>query len=163
MDKPNFSIQSFFDKFPPLQTPLTLGENSHHSFSSLNEPLPHALTEQFILPHEEGQVDELTEFVPCFRIANAEPIIVLVYWKAGLLNYQYVMLTYSEKGQWIDRKVIGGTYSDGQTLTQSISIIDEDLSITIVSGQMEEGESLDPSKSTAYNLEILPNGTIVSQ
>lgn len=163
MDKPTFSFQAFLDKFPPLDTPLTLGENSHHTFSSINDPLSQGLIDQFILPHEEGQMDELTEFVPCFCVSNAERLIVLVYWKAGLMNYQYVMLTYTEKGQWIDRKVIGGTYSDGNTLTQSIATIDEDLIITIASGQAKEGQELDPLTSTVYHLEILPNGNIVNQ
>jgi hypothetical protein len=163
MSGPVSSFQSFLDKFPPLETPLTLGENTHHTFSSLNEPLPQALTNQFIYPHEEGQMDELTEFVPCFRIANVEKLIALVYWKAGLMDYQYVLLTYTDKGQWLDRKVIAGTYSDGDTLTHSIATIDEDLIITIASGQAEGGQGLDPTSSTIYHLEILPNGTIVNQ
>jgi len=163
MSRPANSFQSFLDKFPPLEAPLTLGENKHHTFSRINAPLPQMLTTQFIHPHEEGQMDELTEFVPCFRVANLEKLVALVYWKAGLMDYQYVLLTYTDKGEWLDRKVIAGTYSDGDTLIHSIATIDKDLIITIASGQAEGGQGLDPASSTIYHLEILPNGSIVNQ
>jgi hypothetical protein len=159
--QPNLKFAHFLDKFPEIEPPVTLGEETHHHFSRNNQPLSDQMIREFIFPLEED-LDELTEFVPCFKILGTKNFYAVVYWRAGLMNYQYVLVTFTEKGLLIDKRVIAGTFSDGQVLTQSVANIDEDWIISIASGQ-SEGASTDynATDSTAYQLELLPDGKIV--
>ena len=157
----NIKFDHFLEKFPEIDFPITLGEDTHHSFSQKNDPLPALMINRYILPLEEG-IDELTEFVPCFRIINTKNFHAIVYWRAGLMNYQYVLATFTQKGLLIDKHVIAGTFSDGRVLTQSVATIDEDWIISIASGQsLNESADYDAATSTAYQLELLPDGKIV--
>ncbi|MCC7507085.1 MAG: hypothetical protein IT259_17390, partial [Saprospiraceae bacterium] len=65
-----YHFPDFVAKFPPVSMPVTLGEDTHHTFSTENEPLPADMVEQFILPTNDPGTpdDEFTEYVPCFSI-----------------------------------------------------------------------------------------------
>ena len=79
------------------------------------------------------------------------------------MNYQYVLVTFTKKGILIDKRVIAGTFSDGEVLTQSVATIDEDWAIQVVSGQGKADETrYNASSSTAYQLELLPEGRIIN-
>ena len=159
-NKINFS--HFLDKFPEVELPATLGDETHLHFSRENDPLPKLMVEQFILPLEEMPADEFTEFIACFKIPDTHEFHAIVYWRAGLMSYQYKLVTYTKKGDLIDMRVIAGTFSDGNTLTKSIATIDEDWEIFIISGQAgtDRKKKYDASTSTAYKLELLPDGKI---
>jgi hypothetical protein len=154
------SFPEFLDYFPLLELPVTLGEHEHHDFSQTNEPLPDALIERFLSPMEEA-IDEFTEFVPCFRFPGTHGFHALVYWKAALMNYYYVLATFTPQGELVDRQIIAGTFSDGKTLMHSMATIDEAWEILILSGS---GSALtneyDASSSKARKLELLPDGKI---
>ena len=156
------SFQHFLEKFPTLPLPITLGEDTHHHFSTHNEPLPLLMIEQFIIPIENEEVDELTEFVPCFRLPNTNDFIAFVYWKAALMNYQYILATFTPKGLLIDHKVLAGVYSDGQTVTQSAATILDDWTIVVASGQTSGNDIFyDASSSTTYRRWLQKDGKIV--
>ena len=164
MNPKSTSVQfdHFLEKFPELDLPITLGEETHHHFSNQNDPLPGLMIEQFLAPLESN-VDEFTEFIACFRFIDTKNFHALVYWKAGLMDYTYTLVTFTTKGLVIDKRVIAGTFSDGKVLTQSVATIDEDWGILIASGQSSSNENeYDASSSTAYNLELLPDGKIVN-
>lgn len=94
------TFPDFVAKFPPVSMPATLGEDTHHVFSTENDPLSDELIAQFIHPTEEVVPDdEFTEYVPCFAINDTNEFIALVWWKAELLNYEYVLATFNPKGQ----------------------------------------------------------------
>ncbi len=155
-------FEHFIEKFPEIDLPITLGENTHHQFSGQNPPLPALMIERFVLPLEKD-VDELTEFVACFRIKETSNFHAIVYWRAGLMNYIYTLATFTQKGLLIDKRVIAGTFSNGQLLTQSVATIDEDWLIVIASGQSDSSAAeYDASTSTTYQLELLPDGKIVN-
>jgi hypothetical protein len=85
-----------------------------------------------------------------------------VYWKAGLLNYQYVLATFEKNGTLIDRAIISGIYTDGEVLTQSVATFEEDWMIRIVSGQLKDsGKTYDATASRRIDLEMLSDGRIV--
>jgi hypothetical protein len=163
-DEPlKISFRHFLEKFPEIEFPVTLGEDTHHIFSSKNDPLPALMIEQFILPIEEEEVDEYTEFVPCFRMPSQKEYEAIVYWRAGLLNYQYILVTFGKDEKMIDKRVIGGSFYDGDTLTQSVATLDADGQIIIASGQDDPyREKLDADKTTAYRLQIGTKGKIVN-
>jgi hypothetical protein len=153
----------FLEKFPEIELPITLTEESARTFSQTNSPLSDHLIREYILPIETEEVDDLTEFIACTRIPKTENFFAVIYWKAGLLNYQYVLATFSKTGVPIDRRVIAGTYSDGETLVQSVATIEEDWIIYVVSGKTSaNATSYDASSSKSFNLELLLTGEIIN-
>ncbi len=163
MNQPTVTFAQFLAKFPEIDLPVMLNEEAHHIFSTENSPLTEAMIQQYILPLEDVDTDdEFTEFVPCFQLPKTDGFHAVVYWKAGLMNYHYALVTFSKKGQAIDRRVIAGTFIGGQTITQSVATINEENEIFVASGQGNtQNDSFDPASSTAYELELLPDGQIV--
>lgn len=157
-------FKDFLKLFPEIDLPVTLGEDTHHFFSSKNDPIPNLMIEHFIVPLEEKEtIDELTEFVACFRLPNQEEYQAVVYWKAGLLNYQYLLATFGKDEKLIDKRVIGGTFYDGSQLTQSVATLEKNGQIIIASGQNDaDQEHFEAAKSTAYRLQISTKGKIVN-
>lgn len=160
--KPEVSFSQFLDLFPELKLPVTLNEEAHHIFARSNDPVPALAAEQFLFPLEEMEPDEFSEFIACFRIPETHAFHAVVYWFAGLMSYHYVLVTFTEQGKLIDKRVIAGTFSDGKTLTTSVATIEEDWEIIIVSGQSQAEDKYDASTSTANKLELLPDGTIIN-
>ncbi len=161
-NKPKVSFGEFLKIFPEMPLPVTLNEEAHLVFARSNDPVPALTAEQYLMPLEENPIDEFSEFVACFRIPETHAFHAIVYWRAGLMDYHYVLATFSEKGQLIDRRVIAGTFSDGKTLTTSVATIEEDWEIIVVSGQSPASDKYDASTSTVYKLELLPDGLIIN-
>jgi hypothetical protein len=134
----------FLDYFPSVDLPIMLGEEEHHVFSAENEALPVPLIRDYILnilPTEDETVeiieedtDELVEYIACFQISNTEDYHAIVYWRADLLNYEYILATFDANGKRIDSKPIGGMRAEGQKVHQSVTQIDEDGFIIIAEG-----------------------------
>ncbi|MEL6141832.1 MAG: hypothetical protein AAFU67_09470, partial [Bacteroidota bacterium] len=81
------SFEHFLDRFPVTELPLTIGEETVRAISKELPPLNPRIIEEYILPLEEGKVnDEFTEFVACFQLPPQENFIGLVYWRADLLQ-----------------------------------------------------------------------------
>lgn len=160
MSKIEFS--QFAAKFPPVAMPVTLGEDDHHTFSTENEPLSEEMIAQFIHPIEVVADDEFTEYVPCFSIAEAGGFIALVYWKAALLTYEYVLATFSPKGEHIARRVIARTMVADGKIARMVATINGELEIFVAEGRASETEDdFDPTSSKTYTLEIMMNGEVV--
>jgi hypothetical protein len=156
----NIALDAFLAIFPEARLPITLTEDSQREFGAANEPFNQGMIDQYLIPLEGGEVDEYTEFVPCFKIPKTFDFHALVYWKAGLMNYEYKLVTISKKGDFIAQRTLAGTFYDGKALTTSIATIDEDWQIFIISGQSADGEEYDASNSRHQKLEILPEGDI---
>lgn len=157
-----YTFADFVAKFPPVPMPVTLGEETHHVFITENKPLPEEMIAQFILPHDPYSPDEFTEYVPCFAIDDTERFIALVWWKAALLNYEYVLATFTDKGELISRHVIAFTrvLDDGR-MHRGVATIDEDWVIFMAEGEsLDKADHFDPTTSRTHDVEILANGTI---
>jgi len=160
--KPPALFQDFVMSFPMLDLPVILSEEAHHIFSSENEPLQAHMIQRYILP-VEGEVDEMTEFIPCFRIPETHGFHALVYWKASLLTYEYVLVTFGPQGELIDRKVIAGTHATDEVIAKTVATIDRDWSIYIVGGVSNRDEELyNPKSSQSVNMELLASGEIIN-
>ncbi len=157
------SFAHFLEKFPEIELPITLTDELVKDFSQNNSPFPLPMVEQFILPMEPEEMDEYTEFIPCFLLPATMDFYAIVYWRGGLMDYQYIMATYSKKGELIDRRVLAGTYSDGQALVRSVATIEDDWIIYVVSGKTAANDpTYDASTSNAFNLELLATGQIIN-
>lgn len=155
------SFTNFLKKFPPVALPVTLGSDTHIEFSRANPPLDSLEITDYILPLEDQEPDEFTEFIPCFCIPDTADFIGIVYFKAGLMDYQYRIVTYDKGGAVVANEVIGGVFSNGDMLAQSMATIDASWTIHIVSGQGKaDATTYDPSESTTKELELFKDGVI---
>ena len=160
--KEKISFKGFIKRFPLIDLPIILGNDTHHTFSNNNPPLPILYIDTFISLIEGPIEQEFTEIIPCFSIPETKDFHAIVYWKAGLMDYQYILATYSKQGAPIARRVIGGTFSDGKVLVQSVATIDADWTIHIVTGNSKiQEEEYDATTSTAIEVELLADGNIV--
>lgn len=159
---PKVSFQQFLELFPELELPTTVRDEMAREFSQQNDPIHPLMIDRYLLPFEQEDPDDLTEFVACFRIPDTGDFHALVYWRAALLSYEFVLATYTKDGKPIDSKVIAGVFSDGKTITRSVATLDEDWEINIMSGQTGASESdlYDATTSRSIQMELLPDGVI---
>jgi len=160
MKKNDITVEEMLSFFPELELPITLTEESAVDFSNHNKALPFEALVKFILPYE-NEHDDLTEYVPCFRLMKTFDIHVLVYWKASLMNYEYKMLTMTKDGTFIDGKVIAGMLSNNETIIRTVSTIDEDWIIHSVVGEENTKSNTLNTNSRAFTLELLATGEII--
>ena len=155
------SFSGFLKKFPAIELPITLGNETHLDFSKNNPPLDPLHIQDYIEPFEEVAIDEFTEFIPCFSIPKTEGFHAIVYWRASLMDYQYRLVTFDKKGNGINNKVIAGTFSNGLTITQSVATIDPYWSIHIITGISHvDDKEYDATRSKAIELELFTDGII---
>jgi len=155
-------FQDFLFKFPEVELPVTLSEETASIFSKENDPMSSAMAHQFINVFENRDMDDMTEYVPCFKIPRTDAFHAVVYWKAELMNYQFVLITYDKSGNFIDSRTLAGTTSNGDIILKSVATVEEDWNIYIVSGaQTQVVDIYDAGTSTTTDLELLPDGQIV--
>lgn len=162
-EKPIIRFAHFLEQFPVLEFPLNLTEETVRTISRQTPPLASRVIEQFILPIEPGQPSELTEFVACARLPEADNFVGVIYWRADLAQYHYTLATFDPKSEeLIDRLVIAGTSYDGSEVTQTNAVVTEALLIYQVSGQ-GTGEDYEyrASNSTARRFQIADSGKII--
>jgi len=153
-------INTLLSFFPEVHMPITFSEDLVTTFEKENQPLSQDVIQQYIYEWE-GEVDEFTEFLPCLRLAETEHFHALVYWKGGLLKYEYVLVTLDKKGSLISRKPIASTIVEGELIKKSVAQIDEDFIIHIMAGENVGEEEYDAGRSQAFNMEILHTGDII--
>ncbi|MCB0704369.1 MAG: hypothetical protein KDC34_03630 [Saprospiraceae bacterium] len=165
-NKLSLRFDQFLEFFPEVALPAIFSDETLSIFSKENDLLPAVGIEQFIIPTEPDEVDDMTEYVPCARIPNTKDFHALVFWRARLMDYQFVLITYTLDGSLVlDREVIAGTYLENNLLTRSVATIDQDWVIYVVTGQtdLEKESSYDASKSKTFNMELLANGQIIHE
>ncbi len=158
--KTKIDFKAFLKKFPSVEMPVTISDEVSNEFSKRNDPLPMPLIEQYILSYEEEEPDDMTEFVPCFKIKGTKKMDAVVYWKAGLMTYEYVLITFSPMGDMIDRRVIAGTKVENEVVVKSVATIDEDFNIFVVGGVNKDGNEYNPGNSQSVSLQLLQTGKI---
>jgi len=162
MSKPSLKdFKAFGTFFPEIELPITITEDSAIEFSKYNKPLAQALIESVIIPVEGDNIDEYTEFTPCFQLPPTDDYLAFVYWKGQLLVYEFILVTYDKKGNLISRKVISGTRVENDKVIQSVCNIDEDLIIHIIVGGQTKNSQYEAQSSQAMSMEILSSGDII--
>ena len=119
------------------------------------------MIDAYILPFEGNEADEYTEYIPYGRIAGTKDFHALIYWKASVMQYEFILVTYGLEGEPLSQAIVGGLQSDQNGMLLSVAIINKDMSITIAEGvSTEQEESMDLSQAGTYQMAILPDGTI---
>ena len=157
---PTASFTEFIDFFPLLKLPFSLLPDLEQ-IPADPLPLPEVLLASYILPFEGDEVDEYTEYIPYGKIEGTKDYHALVYWKAGVLKYEFILATYQLDGQPTSHAIIGGIRYEEEGTIHSVAIIHEDLRITIAEGLAEENKmALQPEETQSYYMAIKPSGEI---
>jgi hypothetical protein len=153
-------FKDFLERFPEVELPIALTEETHHTFSRHNKPLSEEMIAEFIEPHEQDERDEFTEYVPCFRLPEQQAFVGIVYWKAKLLDYNYMLMTFGLDGHFVKAYHISGLKTDGQKMAKLFCTINENLNIHLVAGTSDVTEKeYDASTSKAFIITINEQGT----
>jgi len=155
----NKAFDAFLECFQEIDLPITLTEDLSPLFSAENKPFKSEQIAEFIAPIDD-EIDEFTEFVPCFKLKETHQFEAIVYWKAMLMEHKFVMATFNSNGTPIHVKAISTISHNDHGVTRSIATIDEDWQITIAKGVETEKDGYDPTTSKMLILEVKPDGTI---
>jgi hypothetical protein len=103
--------------------------------------------------------------VPCFRLPNLDDIHALVYWRAELLQYDYILASFDKSGTLLDAQSIGGTTIEGQTVRQRVATLEEDGFIFVAEGtaHYEAGATTNfaAENGATYKIELRNDGKLV--
>jgi hypothetical protein len=155
-------FETFLSYYPEIEPPVTLTDESIDHISGANDALPEQLIQEFIKKWDTTEDDEFTEYVPCFKW-KIDKIICIVYWKAGLLKYEYFLVTTNDKGELINRKSLCGTIVEGDIIKKSVARIEDENIINIVAGANFDTNEYSGEQSQSFALEIMSNGEVVFQ
>lgn len=157
IDKIRFEV--FLDKFDKQQLPLQLTQDTYKQINDLNEPLADIIVSTFI--KREGKDEDLAEYVPVLRLPDTEEVIGIMFWRAGLMQYDYYLATYSQVGELLDQRLVASTKYDDKHITRSIIKIDEEGLVFVVTGdQSLESKDYEAGSSKHSYFEVLPDGSI---
>jgi hypothetical protein len=160
---PQARFAEFIDFFPELKLPFSLLPDLQQ-IPSDPIPLPGVLLEAYILPFEGNEMDEYTEYIPFGRIADTRSYHAVVYWKAGVLRYEFILATYTLDGHPMSHAIIGGMRYEAEGTIHSVAVIDENLRITIAEGLADEDDALGSpiqNETQTYFMAIKPTGEII--
>ncbi len=157
---PTARFTEFIEFFPLLELPISLLPDLQQ-ISSDNEPVPAFMIDAFILPFEGDEMDQYTEYMPFGRIDGTKGYHALIYWKAGVMRYEFILATYSDEGQPLSHAIIGGLKYEQEGMLHSVAVINEDMSILIAEGMTDdENESFDMNNTSTYQMTIQADGSI---
>ena len=158
---PTARFAEFIEFFPSLTPPFSLLPDLQQ-IPSDPVPIPEVLQDAFILPFEGDEVDQFTEYIPYGKIGNTKPFHALIYWKASILKYEFILATYGPDGQPISHAIIGGIRYESEGTIHSVAVINENLQITIAEGLVEENtDTIQPGETQSYFMAIKPSGEII--
>jgi hypothetical protein len=153
-------FEAFQKRFPEVALPVTVRDDSHFDFEQ-NDPLSAEMIGEYIAFYEPAEADDMTEYMAGFRLPRQENYQAVVYWRAGLLTYDYVLATFNPKtGKMIDKKAIAGTRVVGNAVRHSIATIDETRAIFVAEGAHTEGVDYDANSTTVRRFQIQESGLI---
>jgi len=149
--------------FPEVELPVVFTDETLNVFSQENPPIPNTII-QTVIAEWEGELDDYTEVVPCVLIDSNEDYHAFVYWKGGLLKYEFILVTIDARAELptlISRKVIGSTITEGELIKKSVASIDPDFIIHIIAGAGSAHGEYSADQSQAFTMEIQTTGDIL--
>ncbi len=156
------SLQDFLDFFPLVDLPIALSEEVIDQISRVNKVFPEIAIAQFLSKWEK-EIDNTSEFLPCCQLPSQDDFYSIIYWKASLMAYEFILATLDKEGNLIQKKVVAGVVSNGTSIIQSVAKIEDDLSIHIMVGEKKVDDlQYNPLNSKGYYMEILPTGQLIS-
>jgi len=163
--------EAFYDFFPEVALPVTVSETTINYYSVNNKALPKELIDTYLVDQalffadqdQPDPLEDIEEFIPCFRLPQKEKYHAIVYWKAGLMKYEYILRTFDLKGKLISKQIIASTSSDGQFIRHIVATITDELEIYLMGGDATVNDLYDASSSIELAFEIDEDGFIMQQ
>ncbi|MEE9371450.1 MAG: hypothetical protein V3V00_00190 [Saprospiraceae bacterium] len=156
-------LNEFLEYFPEVTPPIILSIEEIVIYSRENRPLSQSIIQEVMLPLDgDLELDEFTEYIPCFKLKKENAHVPIVYYKAGLIKNEYHLLIISDKGKVLDSKALAGTFVKDDEMVTYIASIDEDSHIKVVIGN-DEGrrDYYNPLNSQTISYDIAPDGKII--
>jgi hydrogenase maturation factor len=148
-------FNDFIKQVPLAEIPLVLSGELQKQLTSLVDPMPVPVIED-LLPWEDVS-DDMTEILVVARFEPEEKFQALLFWKAEVLTYSFILVTYNHKGEVIDHKQIAGTVYGGTSVKESVAIIEDDWMIFAAEGSSHLHKDLifeaDSSRKTNFMVE----------
>ncbi|HHB78687.1 MAG TPA: hypothetical protein ENK85_05595 [Saprospiraceae bacterium] len=160
MNQPRPTFEQFLHVFPEVELPVTLTESLHHELEKANSPFAQVILLSYVQPADMGEIDEYTEYMPGFKVTTEKAFKAVVFWKAGLMVYEYILATFTPKGELIASAVISRVEAKDGVITQAATVITQEWVIYVSEGKVVTDE-FDATQSINYSYEVLPNGEIV--
>lgn len=156
------TFEDYLSFFPEVELPVTLTESTHHELEKVNLPFAQAIQLAYVQPADFGEQDEYTEYMPAFKLLHEKAFKAVVFWKASLLSYEYILSTYTPKGELISSVVISKVEADENGISKSATVITTEWVVYVSEGFVgTEVDEFDATQSVNYSFEVLPNGEIV--
>jgi hypothetical protein len=156
------SLDKILHYFPTTALPLMLSDDHISDIENEVDQLPQSFIEENIMVWENETDDDMTEYIAVASLPAIEKkIFPIVYYKAGLLKYEFILATFDAEGKLICRKPIASTIVEGSQVKRSIASIEADYIINIIAGQSENGFEYDPTMSKSFSMEVLADGDII--
>ncbi|MBP6184859.1 MAG: hypothetical protein KA479_07935 [Saprospiraceae bacterium] len=151
-------LQLLLRYFPEVPLPVTVTDSSRDAFEQTNKPLPEMLSALFIEQWEGEVPDEFTEYLPGFHFRTKKQY-GMVYWKAALLHYTYVLVLLDPDGVFLDRLVLAETDATSGTIRQGAAMISEDFEIFMVESALDATDIIgDPTQTITERWIITDEG-----
>lgn len=158
------TFENFLQFFPYVELPYTITSETQRLISRKNDPLSATWLQAFVL-RDNAEIDDYTEFMPCFSIADTHGFWAIVYWQATLEGSTYFLATFSKEGILIDQKKIAGTKYTEDGLYQMVCTISESWMFSCAEGKLNaEGHSAPVSSDSTHfhtALQLTGDGEIV--
>lgn len=155
------SFKDFTAYFPEIELPVILTKDSASEFSRYNKPFNNNVIEEYFVKWDK-EIDEYSEFLPCFKIPETGEFTAFVYYKASLLKYGFYIITFDKNNDLLSIRPLNSIEIKAEKIENSAVIIDEDWLIRVVAGEQElHVEDYDANESRMSTMEILPTGDII--
>ncbi len=160
---PQPTYQDYLERFPEVELPVIITDALQRELEKVNKPFPELIQHAFVEKADRWPRDEFTEYLPGFKVTTDKNFDAVVFWKAGLMSYEYILATYSPKGELISSEIIAKMNVGKNSIAQSATVISADWIIYVVEGQLDlaETDEFDPANTVSYNFEVLPSGEII--
>ena len=162
MIESRLTFDQFIDLFIEIELPFHISPETCDVFILENKLLTFDILEEF-LPFLVDDYSDIVEFVACMSFQMLNGIWVAVLWKADLLQHDYLLVTFSKTGTYIDHTRICGTdVVDGKVL-QSAALVDEDYLIHVITGKNDVADgdmNYDASSSKVTYISVQDDGYI---
>lgn len=145
------TFENFLQFFPFVELPYTITSETQRLISRKNDPLSAEWLFNFVLG-KDAIIDEYTEFMPCFSIADTHGFWAIVFWEAGLEGTTYFLTTFSKNGVLIDKKKIAGTKYGEDGLYQMVCTISETWLFSCAEGRLDAQGNTAPISSNSTHL-----------
>ncbi|MBP7273049.1 MAG: hypothetical protein KA974_04370 [Saprospiraceae bacterium] len=157
-------FETFLQSFPLVKFPVTIREDTYQEMGENNPPLGAEMIAKYLACfNETGDDDEMTEYIACFSLPKANAFVGVIFWKAGLLTYDYFLATYTHAGMPLDCLRVAGTTVERETIIQAIATIRDDWNVNIIQGRYAASGAALPvaANSKPSVFEVLDDGKIV--